>query len=54
MQKLIFYINISFDEKEFTLDTREFRKILDDIPFYHPEVSSFIRQYLEEKQTRSR
>ena len=31
-----------------TLDTREFRQILGDVPLDAPEVSAFIREYLEE------
>lgn len=38
------------DEREFVLDTVEFRKILGDIPFDYPEVSAYIRSYLNENQ----
>jgi anti-sigma regulatory factor (Ser/Thr protein kinase) len=38
------------DNEGFTLDTREFREILKDIPFYSPEVSTYIREYLVENQ----
>ncbi len=34
------------DDKSFTLDTREFREILDGVPFDVPEVSEYIREYL--------
>ena len=30
----------------FTLDTRELRAILGDIPFSEPEVAAFIREYI--------
>ena len=37
------------DEKEFTMDTREFREILgSDVSFNEPEVSAYIRDYLKE------
>lgn len=36
------------DEREFTLDTREFRKILGDVPLNEPEVSTYIKEYLTE------
>ena len=39
-----------FDEKQFILDTREFREILNDVPFHTPEVSAYIKAYLEENQ----
>jgi anti-sigma regulatory factor (Ser/Thr protein kinase) len=39
-----------FDRKEFTLDTREFREILNDVPLNSPEVSAYIKEYLQENQ----
>lgn len=36
------------DEKSFTLDTRDFREVLGDMPFNVPEVSSYIKDYLRE------
>ena len=39
------------DDRSFTLDTRQMREILGDVPFDLPEVSSFIREYLEENET---
>ena len=36
------------DEREFTLDTREFREILGDVSFTLPDVSNYIRDYLRE------
>lgn len=35
------------DSRSFTLDTRELREILGDIEFSEPEVSAFIREYLD-------
>ena len=34
----------------FTLDTREFRQILGDVPFDTPEVSEYIKEYLTENK----
>jgi anti-sigma regulatory factor (Ser/Thr protein kinase) len=39
-----------FDDKEFILDTREFRQILNDVPLNSPEVSAYIKEYLKENQ----
>ncbi len=53
---ITFNLNIDFvysyqvDEREFTLDTREFREIIGDIPFNAKEVSSYIKEYLEENK----
>jgi hypothetical protein len=38
------------DEKCFTLDTKEFREILGDVPFNTPEVSNYIKDYLKENK----
>ncbi len=38
------------DDASFVLDTREMREILGDVPFYVPEVSEFLAQYLEENE----
>lgn len=45
-----FLYRYCFDDREFTLDTREFRAILDGVPFNTPEVSAYIRQYLSENE----
>ena len=37
-----------YDGKEFVLDTRQMRDILGDIPLDTPEVTGYIREYLEE------
>jgi len=39
-----------FNGNRFQLDTREFREILGDVPFQVPEVSAYIKEYLEENQ----
>ena len=45
-----FYYQYILDDKDFTLDTREFRKILNDVPLNSPEVSAYIKEYLQENQ----
>jgi len=40
-----------YGDKEFQLDTREFRQILGDVPFDSPDVSAFIMQYLQTNRT---
>ena len=37
-------------EKEFSLDTREMRAILGDVPFDTPDISSYIKDYLTENK----
>lgn len=38
------------EAKEFSLDTREMRAILGDVPFDAPEISNYIRDYLTENK----
>ena len=38
------------DEREFVLDTRELREILEGVPFNVPDVSDYIREYLSENK----
>lgn len=45
-----FVYTYQVDEREFTLDTREIREIMDGIPFSAPEVSNFIKDYLTENK----
>lgn len=45
-----FLYTYTFDGKQFTLDTREFRQILNDVPLNSPEVSAYIKEYLDENQ----
>ena len=40
-----------YDDRQFTLDTREFKEILGDIPFDVPEVSAYLKQYLSENES---
>lgn len=39
-----------FNDKSFVLDTREFKKILGDIPLNTPDVSEYIKSYLVENK----
>ena len=39
-----------YDSREFVLDTRQMREILGDIALDTPEVSEYIREYLEENK----
>lgn len=39
-----------YNDSSFELDTRNFRKILGDIPFDEPKISSFIKEYLRENK----
>lgn len=45
-----FLYTYCLDEKQFHLDTREFRELLGDVPFDVPEVSAYIKEYLVENQ----
>ncbi|NLZ45716.1 MAG: ATP-binding protein [Clostridiales bacterium] len=46
-----FVYRFRVNEKEFIMDTREFREVLEGIPFNTPEVSRYIKEYLEGNQT---
>ena len=46
-----FLYTYRFDDKEFVLDTREFRQILNDIPINSPEVSVYLKEFLDENQS---
>lgn len=41
----------SVEEKEFTLDTRQMREILGDVPLSSPEVTEFINDFICENAT---
>lgn len=47
-QECDFLYRYCYDDKEFSLDTREFREILGGIPFDTPDVSAYIKSYLAE------
>ncbi len=39
-----------YNQNSFTLDTREFREVLGNVPFDLPDVSNYIKEYLEENK----
>jgi len=45
-----FVYRFAVDDREFTLDTREFREILGEVSFKEPEVSSYIKEFLKENE----
>lgn len=45
-----FLYTYGYNERSFTLDTREMRELLGDIPLNTPEVSSYIAEFLEENK----
>ena len=46
-----FLYRYQVNENRFSLDTREFKEILQGIPFHTPEVSAYIKEYLQENET---
>ncbi len=48
--RIDFLYTYTVDNKSFTLDTREFRMILEGVPFDTPEVSNYIRDFLSENK----
>lgn len=48
--RIDFLYTYTVDDKSFTLDTREIRMILDEIPLDSPEVSNYIREFLSENK----
>ncbi len=49
-KKIDFVYRYSYDEREFRFDTKEFKKILGDVPLDTPEVSEYIKEFLEENK----
>lgn len=45
-----FVYTYQYDAESFTLDTRQLREILGDVPFDTPEVSQYIMEYLTENK----
>lgn len=43
-----FVYTYQFDQQSFTLDTRQMKEILEEVSLDRPEVSTFIKSYLEE------
>ncbi len=48
--KTDFVYHYRYNDKSFTMDTRQFREILGDIPFDTPEVSAYILEFLNENK----
>lgn len=46
-----FYYRYQIDDKGFTLDTREFRTILQGVPLNNAQVSLYIKEYLTENKS---
>lgn len=47
-EEMDFYYRYARDGREFTLDTREMKEILENVPLSSPEVSGFLKEYLDE------
>ena len=45
-----FLYHYQYNDRSFTLDTREFRQVLGDIPFDTPDISAYIMDYLNENK----
>ena len=45
-----FVYRYQYNGHSFTLDTREFRQVLGDIPFDTPDISAYIMDYLHENK----
>ncbi|MDO5417045.1 MAG: ATP-binding protein [Lachnospiraceae bacterium] len=45
-----FVYTYQVDDRSFTLDTRELKEILGDVPFSEPEVSQYISEFLTENK----
>jgi len=50
-QNTDFLYTYSVDGRKFTLDTREFKEVLGDVTFSNPEVSAYVKDYLEENKS---
>lgn len=45
-----FLYTFRLDDREFVLDTKEFREILGGVPLDAPEISAYIKEYLAENE----
>ncbi|MDO4488651.1 MAG: ATP-binding protein [Eubacteriales bacterium] len=45
-----FLYTYRYDDKEFVLDTREFREVLGGVPLDTPDVAQYIKEYLAENK----
>jgi signal transduction histidine kinase len=43
-----FHFHIRNDSKEFVLDTKEMKQLLEGVPINHPEVITFLTKYIDE------
>jgi hypothetical protein len=43
-----FHFQVTTDSKDFVLDTKEIRGVLDGVPINHPDVITFLSKYLDE------
>lgn len=48
-----FVYTYQVDNRQFVLDTRQFREILGEVPFSAPEVSRYIMEYLTENKAQT-
>ena len=48
-----FVYRYRYNDSSFTLDTREFRQVLGDVPFDMPEISAYIMDYLNENKQKT-
>lgn len=46
-----FIYTYEVNQKSFTLNTKQMREILGNVPFSHPEVSGYIKDFLKENQS---
>ena len=49
-EQIDFHYRYAYDEKEFTLDTKQMKELLGGMSFKEAEVSQFIREYLEDNK----
>ncbi len=45
-----FLYTYTYNDESFTLDTREFKEVLGDVPLDTPEVSAYVKEYLIENK----
>ena len=48
--KIEWIFKYSYDDRNFILDTREFKKILNGVPLNSPEVLKYLKEYLDENK----
>jgi len=49
-ENIEFYYSYKVDDRCFSLDTKELREIVGDLSFQEPEISSYIKEYLQENK----